>query len=401
MPTTTTLADILSRMDRWDSILAEEEQFKVRDLDEAMRMLRRDTVLPWTLQQTTLRVFDDVLEYPVASDHDELAFFDNDKKVFGDKPRFRFTSIKEFYEDPDYRNDLAEIWDNNDRHLGVRYKCRNTSDVKLNNAETIGDWTASGDADSVAAETVMYKEGNGSVKVVVTSSSGTATIKNNLTSNQNDTVYKRKYHFKWVYLDVVPDSISMRYHIDSSNYLETTGITTQFSGQALKADEFNLIAHDLNSATPNGTIGTSPTFTYEEIDLVGSSISGTYYIDASYAREWELLDYWYYSKNMVATVGQTTANQEYFFNSSGVYSTDSMLVGDSEWADLIMYDALLRAATNKENKILVDRFNADKQRALSSLQDKYPDMVPIITTSKWRFDTTPGRHTYSYGKYTY
>lgn len=398
MPTRTNLSDILSRMDRWDSIVSQEEQYKVRDLDSAIRKLRRRTVLPWTLQKSTLRVFQDVLEYPMASDHDELAFMDNEKKSFAEKPRFRFTSIKEFYEDINYRNDLAEIWDGNDRFLGIRYRTKNASSVLLNNAETVGDWTASNDASSPTAETVVYKEGNGSIRFTNTSSAGTATMKGNLTSNQTDGNYKRKYHFMLVYLDAVPTSISLRYHIDSSNYLETTGITTQFSGQALKADDWNLVAHDLNSADAVGTISATPTFTYEEIDLVGAA-TGTYYIDASYVRQWELLDYWYYSKNLIALVGETTANQEYFYNSSGVYSTDSQLVGDSEWADAIMFEALLETAINLENGVLINQFKGDRDNAMRELDKKYPNLIPIITTSKWRLDTNPGHHGFNQSNY--
>ena len=388
----TNLSDILSRMDRWDTIQNEEEQYKVRDLDEALRSLKRRMPLPWVLQKATLKVFDGVLEYPVASDHDELAFLDNEKKAYGNKPRFRFTSIAEFYEDIDYRNDLAEIWDGNDRFLGIRYKTKDAVNVLLNNAETASEWAPSGDATAVALDNVIYKEGNGSIKVFITSSSGTATIKNTLSSNQTDSSYKRKYHFKRVYLDAVPTSISLRYHIDASNYLETTGITTQFSGQALKADAWNLVAHDLNAATATGTIGTTPTFTYEEIDLVGAS-TGTYYIDNSYVRQWDTLDYWYYSKYSVALTGYTTGNQEYFFNSSGVYSTDSQLLGDLEWVDAVMYEACALSSTNKENSVLLKEFKEKRDEALARLSLKYPDLVPIIITHTWRFDTEPGRDT--------
>jgi len=388
----TTLADILSRMDRWDSIVGEEEQFKVRDLDSAIRKLRRRTVMAWMIQKSTLRVFKDVLEYPLASDHDELAFLDNsNKEKFASKPRFRFTTMKEFYEDPDYRNDLAEIWDNNERVLGVRYNPNNVSSVRLNNAETVGDWTLSGDAGTKALDSVIFKEGNGSIKVPITLSASTATVKNDLTSDQTDANYKQKYHFKWVYLDAVPTSISLRYHVSASVYLETTGITTQFAGQSLKADQWNLVAHDLNAATATGSLGATPTFTYEEIDLIGAA-TGTYFVDASYVRQWELLDYYYYSKFMIATVGETTGDQEYFFNSSGVYSTDSQLVGDSEWADAIMFEALLETAINTENGILINQFKGDRDNAMKELGLKYPNLVPIAVTKKWRFDTNPGHH---------
>ncbi|NCN07047.1 MAG: hypothetical protein GW946_04390, partial [Candidatus Pacebacteria bacterium] len=291
----------------------------------------------------SLKVFDGVLEYPVPNDYDELAYPDDPRNDsnYAARARFRFTSLQQFYENPDYRNDIAEIRDGNEVFLGVRYSPSGVASQILNNAEDEDDFTASADADSVAEDLVNYKEGNGSIQVAITNSADTATVKNTFDSF-TDADYKKKYHFKWIYLDAVPTSVTLRFQVDDSDYLETTGITTQFSGQPFKADSWNLVAHDLNEATEVGTISTSSVWASEKIILIGAA-TGTYYIDASYLRQWTLLDLWYYSLYNVALVASTTADQEFFMNSSEVYSTDSKLIGDLEWADCVMYEAMLSA----------------------------------------------------------
>lgn len=386
----TLLSTILSRMDRWQQVATIEEQYKVQDLDEALRVLRRKINLPWTLQKSSLKVFDGVLEYPIATDHDELAYLDKSKDtfgaptVYGERARFRYTSLQQFYENPDDRNDLAEIWDGNERYLGVRYTPVNASSRQIDAAESLTGYTSSGDAGTLVLDSVQYKEGSHSIRVPITSSAGTATVSFALTNSFSDSDYKSKYLFVWVYLDAVPTSVTLRLGNDSSNYL-SAAVTTQFSGQAFKADQWNLLAMDLNTATTTGTLDTSA-FDYMAVILTGAA-TGTYYIDSSYLREWELMDYWYYSIYNIALTGSSTANQEYFNNTSQVYSTDSSLIGDSEWIDIVMYAAMETSLADKENAALLGVISQRKQDAWDDLAEKYPDMRPIIITLRHRFVT--------------
>jgi len=94
-------------MNRYKSIYKQEEQYKVQDLDDALRNLLRDNIPPWNLKKSTLKIFDDVLEYPVADDHDALYYLDNDtidsnniNKNGLERANFFYTSTKEFYDDP-------------------------------------------------------------------------------------------------------------------------------------------------------------------------------------------------------------------------------------------------------------------------------------------------------------
>lgn len=383
----TSLSDLLTRMNRYAVLASIEEQSKVYDLDEALRNLKRKYQFPWAKKQSTLRVFDDILEYPTASDHDELAFLDDPKNPddYSERPRFKFTSHQEFIENPDYRNDIAEIWNNGTKYLGVRYAIDNGTSVRLSDAETESDYTASGDATAVDYQTVYFKKGNGSIQVNITSSTGTATIVNTFTT-QSDANYKKKYHFRLIYLDAAPPSIEMRLRNNASNYLSSGAITTQFSGKPFQADAWNLIGYDLNTATETGTFD-SNSIASEAVILTGAS-TGIYYLDESHMRQWALMDYYYYSIYNIATVSASVPDQEYFLE-SGVYSTDSYLVGDEEFADVIMYDAMLNSVTDKENATLFSTWKQKRDDAWYDLMAQYPSDKPLIITQRYNFITDP------------
>lgn len=376
----TTLSTLLNRMNRYQPISTIEEQYKVNDLDEALRTLGRSVKTPWLLKKSTLRVFKDVLVYPVASDHDELAFLSSQKK--DQFANFYYTSIQEFYENYyNQRNDLAEIWENGTKYLGVRYDdSSNLSSQKLDSLS----FTASGDASDVTIDTVIYKESDSSssVRFLNTVNTGVATMSSNFT-NINDTSYKNKYLFAWIYLSSVPTNIILKFGNDVSNYLSAT-VTTQFSGQAFTANDWNLVAIDLGTATETGTISSSA-FDYLSISLTGAS-AGYYYIDNIYLKKWALLDYRYYSNYNVKTSSASIANQAYFINpSTEAYATDSALVGDYEWADVIMFDAILTGIADEKDGSLYPVIANKRQDAWDKLMAKYPDMVPLITTSKYEF----------------
>ena len=377
----TSLATLLNRMNRYHTLDTVEEQYKVRDLDQAIRDLKKETTLPQTLQKSNLRVFDDVLLYPTKDDHAELAFLTDEDESFSDQPRFRYTSIKEFYQNPTSRNDMAEIWDNGTKMIGIRLSGAGAGSTLLSDAEDSNDYTPSGDADSVEDDDVFFKDGNASIKVKITNNTGTATIKNTITE-KSDTDYKEKYQFRWIYLDAVPDSIDMRLQTDDSNYLETN-ITEQFSGQALQADEWNLIAHDLNEATETGTFDEN-SINSEKV-ILNNAATGTYYLDRSHLREWELLDFWYYSENLIATVNSDSANQPFFMDSNGIYSTDSRIVGDDEWTDVILYEAMATGFGDEEDSAAFGRIERKRKKAWQDLFSKFPSLVPNEVTSRYNF----------------
>lgn len=386
----TKLSTIIARMQRFQDVLQNNnEVYQVRDIDEAIRAFRRLSQFPWSQQKGSLRVFSDVKEYPVSADHDELAYLDDSKETnYAQKARFKYTSLQQFYEDPNNRNQIAEIWDGNQRTLGVNFKTLNLSNQKLDNAETASYYTGTGDASTPVLDQVFYKEGNGSIRVPVTYSTGTATIKCALPNTLSDTLYKRKYHFRWVYLPVAPTSIEMRLQTNDLNYLATSAITTQFNGLPFKAGQWNLIAHDLNTATETGTFVETSIASEKIILTIPATGSGNYYIDAGYLREWALMDYWYYSIYNIIASGGTTASKEYFYDDAATpaYDANDSLVGDSEWADCLMYWAIVTTLIDtKAKQEVITRFEARMNDAWNALINKYPSLEPVIITDKYNF----------------
>jgi len=77
----TTLNYLISRMNAYTPIYNLEESRKVNAIDFAIREFRMRIQPPWMLKKTTIRIFEDVLEYPTATDHAELAFLSSSKGV--------------------------------------------------------------------------------------------------------------------------------------------------------------------------------------------------------------------------------------------------------------------------------------------------------------------------------
>ena len=151
---------------------------------------------------------------------------------------------------------------------------------------------------------------------------------------------------------------------------------------------WNLIAIDLNTATEVGTISTLSIWSSEKIILNGTA-SGTYYFDSSHMREWQLLDYWYYSNNQVIQTGETEATQGYFKDVDGIYESDSALTGEEEYTDVAMYKALGKCAINLRNNDLQDDFEDMENESMDRLIDKFPDLIPLETGIYYRFENNP------------
>lgn len=382
----TPLSTLISRMQRWTSVYRNtEEQYLVQDLDEAIRNLRRVHKLPWALRKNTIRIFPDVLEYAAAIDHDDLAFIENQQSVYENKSRPYYTSIKEFYEDPTNRSMLATIWDNGNLYLGIKNKNIDASSAVVDDVSSITGYVVSGDSSSVALDTVIVEEVNVgySLRTAVIYNTGSVIFDRTIPEIVSDVDYLKKYFFRKVYFTSVPTNIELKIGIDSSNYLYKN-ITAQFNGQPFKVNAWNLIGFDLNEASEFGTF-TGTNFSYEGITFTGLTEDCTIYLGQSKLSSWELMDYWYYSVYNIITLGNTIANQEFFMDGSNIYSTDSELVAPAEYADVIMYDALMLSLTDIENTKILPIIQSRRDEAWDNLISDFPDLSPLIITNKWRF----------------
>ena len=386
----TPLSFMIDVMDQQRDFANVEQQYKVRAIDTSLRQFRMKTNFPWNLKKGTLKVFDGVSEYPITADHDEIGYVDKQNiKSYSDTARFYNTSVQQFYEIVNSaRNLMADIWKDGTRFIGLNVDNMGLNSSELSNAEVADNYTASDDASDIEVDNIVYKEGNGSIKFTVTDSAGIATIENT-TGIGSDTGYKTKYHFKRVYLYGVPDSIELRLQTDASNYLSTV-VTTQFSGQAFVANDWNYIAQDLNEATEEGTFDQN-TIASEKVVLNGAP-TGTYRLDTSSLKQWKLLDKWYYSKYNVIDSSGLVPSREYFIpvdgDTSDIDLTDSLL-GDSKWIDVITGRAMRTLLADIENPTLLSWVREFKSEAEKEFYKQYPSMSPLIITQRRRFDNDP------------
>lgn len=363
----------------------------MQDLDDAISEVKRNTNLPFFLQQETKRVFPDVLLYPVPVDYDYFAYMDtnNDLVPYGHRMRANYTSVQQFFEDPDYRNRIAEFFTANTKVLGIRDKNVPpgflTNSILLDDAASTSNYTATQDASNLVLDNVLFTGlASSSVRFLNTPTILNAATVSYTFGPSGFADYKRTYYFVSVFMSGSPTSVTMKFGNDASNYLIAT-VTNQFSGQAFQLDNWNLLAFDLNTAAVVGTINDA-TFGFAEVTLNGAP-AGLYNIDSSFLRGWTLLAFWYYAKFAVQTNLSTRADQEYFQTSPGVYSLDSSLVGDSEWADVVMYKALINTLADKENDRLLAYFSAKYQAAKHQLDMIYPTMKPLVVTDSYRMQT--------------
>lgn len=382
------LSTILSDMDTFQTMQTIEQAVKVRFLDQVIKNDSSGFKLPFRIKRATLRVFDGVKYYAFPEDYDELSYVDNDEKDYANRARFRFNSYNEFEEDKDYRNDLAEVYDNGAVVLGCRYKTKHASSQILDDAENVTPYTVSGDATAAALDRVFFKEGNASIRVTVVSSTGTATIENTF-SAFTDALYQRKYVFRLIYLSSAPTSIALRFGNSSAAYLYKANITTQFDGRPFQANAWNLVAFDLNTASTIGAFS-STGLAYEAIILTGAA-SGLYYVDSSYLRNWELLDNFnYFSKY---TVIDSSGNQaETFIDpTTEDYDITDSLIGPREWANFMMFRAMMLALGDKtDNELYVKLAGVEgkggwAREAEDKVKARYPQVKYAVTNSNWRF----------------
>lgn len=380
----------------------DDEQFLVEDLDTAILERTGNFLFPWMLKKTSLKVFPDVVEYPVESDFLAIGYIDNQADGYASKVRPYYTSLVEFLNDPDNRSQIAEIWEDGAVRYGIRNKRIGSSSTILNPVDTITGMTVTGAGSNLTLDTVIFKTGVASARFEV-AVSGNTTVKVPYTSALPDGDYKKKYSFVWVRFGAsVPTSVTLREHVDALNAVQTTGITTQFAGQAFKANDWNLLAHDLNLATTVGTVGTSPTFAYTEIDMVSAG-AGLYWIDEVSRKGWQLMDNWYYGAYIIISEGSTTADKQLFIDDEQNYSTADVLVCDKRFLACIMNQAMFYTAMDREAESLASMFLAKADQAWVDLKNRYPSIEPLMTTHLTRFASHTGavaKPYYGTGVYT-
>lgn len=373
----TKLGTLINRMDRYATVQRVDSMYKIQDLDEAIRETRRRYRFPWALTASTLKVFPDIISYDVSSDFDGLAFLDDKGKFGVSKPQFQYTSVKQFYEDPNNKNLIAEIWDDGQCSLGVKYKDLGASQIILDDCSAVANYTPSGTFTSVENETVQTAIGSNSVKAIATDGNGIITCD---FSDVIDTEYKKKFFFVYLYFSAIPSSVDIKLKKDDSNYL-SKNILTQFDGNLFKANSWNVLAFDLNDCVVEGATGGE--FTSYELTLNGVE-TGNYFIGESYLKGYVNLNYQYYTSGLIETTAGVKKTQ--FLNEeTNEYDLLDVLIGDDVYSDIILFEALTTAINEQENKAIYDKVEEKRLDAWSNLFERYPDMQNNIVTDYYNF----------------
>ena len=63
------------------------------------------------------------------------------------------------------------------------------------------------------------------------------------------------------------------------------------------------------------------------------------------------------------------------------------MVGDTEWTDVILYEACLLSLTDRENEAIYKKIKEKRDEAWDDLTKIWPSMKPVITTTSYRFLT--------------
>ncbi len=375
----TKLGTLINRMNRYQAVEKIDNTYKVQDLDEAIRTARRVCKFPWTLKAKNLKIFEGISLYNPESDFDGLAFLDDEGKYKTGKPEFQYTSIKQFYEDPNNRNLIAEIWNEGVLSLGVKYKDAGLTQLLLDECSDITKYTPSGDFTAIEEETVKTAIGSNSIKATLVEGTNIATLTCDI-DEVIDPEYKKKYFFAYVYLASVPTSIDLKLKKDASNYL-SKNILTQFDGRVLKANDWNILAFDLNDCVVEGSTGGE--FESFEITLNGAE-AGSYYFGETALKQWLNLNYQYYHKNLVKQT-DGTYKEQFLDIETNDFDLLDILIGEDIFSDIILYEALILAINEQENGTIFGLVNQKREGAWQSLFEKYPDLQPTITTNYYNF----------------
>jgi hypothetical protein len=227
-------------------------------LNEGLRRIRRKFDLPTSENVTQLKVFQGVYEYAPPTGFSEYIAL-NKQWTLDDDLNFKRVDEKEFWRNYNGDNMVSISRNKSNTTLLIAYQNDQLSNPTVNACDTYngnGTFVASGDANTVASDTLYYREGSGSVKFNITTSTGTAVLTNSDMSHvdlSGSSVAKVGMMTLYVYLPSATNytSFTLRFGTDASNYYQST-VTTQINGGVF-VEGWNTLGFDWSTATTTGT----------------------------------------------------------------------------------------------------------------------------------------------------
>lgn len=230
----------------------------------------------------------------------------------------QFDLKKDFTLQPQFIVDF----DSGNRSIRINYANRNQS-ILINNADSLtgnGTWAASGNASSLAQDTVNFASGGASLSFNLAAVAGTGILTNSTFGASDLTAHLNlSTLFMWVYMPTGSafTSVELRWGSSSANYWTSTATQT-FEGNAFN-NGWNLLSFNWSSATKVGNPVVSTTNYLQTILTYNGTLQTGARINGIYSRLGIVMDILYYSKYLFrdATTGtfqETVTDDSNFIN---------------------------------------------------------------------------------------
>lgn len=312
-------------------------------LNEGLRRIRRKFDIPTSENVTQMRIYQGVYEYAPPTGFKDIVHLDDQWKL-DDDTNFKRIDEKDFWRNYDKGNTISIARNKENVSLLIAYQDASLSNPQVHSCDTYdgnGTWTATGDANTVATDTLYLREGAGSVKFNVTTSTGTAYLTNSgmtAVDLSGAAVAKNGMMTLYVYLPSATNytSFTLRFGTDSSNYYESS-VTTQINGGSFVVG-WNTLGFDWSTATTTGT-PTDSSIGYLRLaialPLTMSNQTGLRIDDFKMHQPKVMNLHW--SSDYLVVDGTTGAFKETFASTS---DTTSYFACPSEFVDWLTYHTL-------------------------------------------------------------
>jgi len=339
--------------------------------------------IPTTQKEQDMLVFDNVFEYPIPTDF--VGFTELERPYDMTQPKFRHSTEKEvvhtvggnrtafkFNRDTQFLMiDYGQPSPDTGNNLGANYL--NTCDSPTDN----GTWTVSGDGSNLAADQQYFTQGSGSLRFLVTYSSGVTTLVN---STMNPVDISDFITAGFVFLDLfnpnntAVTSVRIRIGSDALNYYESTA-TTRYRGDSI-GQSFGQIGFDMSQKTTVGSPNNQST-TYVQVVITQPDQGGLYRLDNIFIANPTFFKLPYYSKYNVKANDGTYKEK--------VTETGDTLLCPMDFDEAFTYKVCELAASLKlSDPAEANYFRGELDPKEAGLRSKYPSGEPRTNVSYYQ-----------------
>ena len=357
--------------DEWGDEDISEEMYGIRAANRVLKDWRREMDLESVIKMDYLYFISDYEKYKIPSDMKEGAIIDIRKQEGSQWTPFALISPTTF------RLLQSGMYISRQINAGVEFfKILNSNDgaikVVINEADATTGWTASGGASNITADTDEKKHGTGSLNFDIASATApvvTLALTTAVDCSDLGEKLRVRFYFRFPTITNLTNAVA-QFGSTSANYIQQT-LTSQASGEAFSANEWNELELIKQDATETGTVDYT-SITHCKITLTYSSAATAtdFRLDYIVAFKGDVLETEYYSYNTVKPTAASTSWQDGLTESLTDSDNEIPLLYD-EWIPTFVDDILVRLLGPEENTRRSEFFN----RALAGKNDimaKFP-----------------------------